>query len=392
MAINPDPIQAAFQLVALVESDGIPEEDKDALVELRTSLRAAREAGTTAAWLDWYRRALDLSKSLGGRWTSRRQPNVSAAVSGGGSVQSVALGRLKEAPSTFVQRWTARLQDQSQQVREQLLRVVREVPVAQSDSGIQTVFEVSEDARAAVGAEVTRALNAWADEVSAALTPSWHEWVLAIMAEERASRASGAPPPWASVHLRTSAQLAPHIEASAARKVTALTAFQRGTQLVRGMIMLFAASTITLAGAVGGKACAEIAGYEVTGGVVGAVLMLCLTIAVVVPFSILYGRRVLADEREQARRDHVQRQLAALSSWVTSTIEGHRARMNTALSNSVSDMKVRMSTWVEANFDSPKRQVPFASDADRDIGPLLSSLSMARNAIATRVAQLELGG
>lgn len=391
MAITPDPIQAAFQLVALIESDGLSEEDRTVLSDLRASLRATREAGTPAAWLDWYRRALDTSRALGGRWAARRQPLAPAGVGGAGLSQAVTIGRLKDAPSTFVQRWTARLQDQAQQVRDNLLRAAREVPVQQTEAGIQVVFEIPHDARTALGAQVTHALNAWADQVSAALTPSWQEWVLAIMAEERASAASGPPPSWATVHLRTSAQLAPHVEASAARKVTALTAFQRGTQLVRGIVMIFATAMITIASALGGEACGEVAGWEVSGGVIGAALGLCLTLLVVIPFSVLYGRRLLSDEREQARRDHVQRQLAALSSWVTSTVDAHRSRMNTALSNSVADMKVRTSAWVDANFDSVKRQ-PAVTEPERDLGPLLSSLGMARNAIASRVAQLELGG
>ncbi len=155
--------------------------------------------------------------------------------------------------------------------------------------------------------------------------------------------------------------------------------------------MIFATAMITIASALGGEACGEVAGWEVSGGVIGAALGLCLTLLVVIPFSVLYGRRLLSDEREQARRDHVQRQLAALSSWVTSTVDAHRSRMNTALSNSVADMKVRTSAWVDANFDSVKRQ-PAVTEPERDLGPLLSSLGMARNAIASRVAQLELGG
>lgn len=376
-------------MLALADADGPSEEDRVLLMGLRASLREARDAGTTDAWTNWYKTALDASRTLTSRWTARKHGSAVSQQDSRAKASPTAVARLRDAPSTFTQRWATRLQDQAHQMRDFLLRSVEQVPVQETDTGAQIVFNLAQDAREEFGRLVAGSLNRWAGDVATNLTPSWHEWVLAILTEEQSAPACGPPPAWPSVHLTTSAQLVPHVEPGAARRVTLLAAFQRGMQVVRGLVMVF---VTPLVGIVAGGA-AKLLGLPDLIALAAGLGTFVLAIFVVAPAAVLYGRSLLRDEREQSRRDHLQRQRASLASWVSSTVDAHRIRMNTALSSSASDMKTRMVEWIDSNYESPKRQLVSGPDPERDqLSPLLSSLTMVRNTLAARLAQLDIAG
>jgi hypothetical protein len=374
-----DPIQAAHQLVALLEYAEVDSYDRSLLEWQRETLFRVRAQPSLEGWLGWYRQALGAIHQLSGKWQAAKEGQPREAT--GPTLHPASATRIKEAHAAFVQRWNVRLQDQAAMVKGTLLQWLETVQPTENRSETHIQFVVLPEEVERLRGMLEQTLNGWSADVESKLTPSWHDHLREVVTAERTPAVTLRPPPWPQVRLGVSALPAPHVDAHAVRRPNLFTSITRMFRSVQSMVMMLA--TTLIAGVLGAVAGSE---HRAIFAAVAAVLGLVVGL----PPAVYFGIRSLNDEVNQARVDQRQRIRMALQSWMNQAVEAHRARMQALLAGSGAEAKARLTEWVEQAWGVVAQSSPLQRPSGRqDLGSLLLSLNTMRSALATRAAQLE---
>ncbi len=392
IGVPQDPVQAAHQLLAMLEYAELDAYDRSVLEWQRETMQRVRAQSSSAVWLQWYRDALGAMRQLQTKWQAAREPAV-AASEPSASLAPASAARLKEAHNAFIQRWNVRLQDQALMVKNRVGAEAHAVPVSDVVSQTHIQFTVRPEDLGRFATSVQRVLNEWGADVASKLTPSWHDHLKEVVTAERTPRVSLRPPPWPQVSFVMSALPAPQAESHAVRRPTALMSITRAFRSVQSIATLLiglALPVVTLV-ATGGS---SESGSASTSALIRALLTAAtgvLGLGIGLPLAAWFGFRSLQDEVTQSRSDQAQRIRGSLQLWASQAVDNQRGRIQALLAGSTAEARARLTEWVDQAWDVKPASLPGPRPASKgpDYGPLLLSMNGIRGALATRVAQLE---
>jgi len=384
----PDPIPATHQFLALLEFPELDAYDRNLLDWQKERMAQVRSQPAPAGWLQWYREALGAVRQLSAKWQAPKEADPQAQSAPSQPCNPAALARIKDANTAFIQRWNVRLQDQSLTVKSRLMEDVVRVPVGESRSETHIQFAVSEEELKRFANHATAVLNSWSQDVESKLTPSWQQHVTEAVAAERLVPPKVPSPPWPQARLGVSAGPLPHLEAHAVRRPTLFNAVMRIFRSVQSLISLIGTSIVGLViawfasdkGTTATTTQSLIRGAIATAGILlGAALGLFL------------GYRSLKDELAQAKIDQCQRIQTILQSWISTIVDGHRTRMQALVGSAGSEARSRLGEWADEAWGTrPAAPVVRVALRSNDFSSHLLTLNSVRNAMATRISQLEL--
>ena len=339
-----DPVPAVHQLLGLRSYEELKAADRSALESARDRLVMASRAGSSHAWLGWYRECFALIGQLTARWQS--QDDVGAVLATPGAPTPLALAQVKESPVVFLQRWQVRLVDQATTVTQRLVTESKAVDVVIDKSDAQLKFRIPQADQNRFGEYVGTVLNDWSRKVETELVSSWYEHLREVVHAERLKSGPTMPPQWSHVSLTSSTPLIP--------------------TGVGSMSVRHASKNLAALGGAGSSSAFSL---------VVSVATLALTLR-----NLDREIASVIDEQSRALQEK-------LSSWAVTRVEVHRNRIGTLITAGLGATQARLAQWADAAWPLPA--APRPRHGQPDLGPLTATANLARSAIATRIAELE---